>query len=361
MREPVEESRRMSVGNQPARTGTVFGNLAVVDPVKRPGAAPARPVAPARPGSPGAEVAPAAAAAQAAARRGSLVDPIALAFLIGGPLILSLWFFPYYSASLVARVRSPYHLLLRPWGPVGLSFGVAGAALFFFMWLYPLRKHAQILSRVGNLGMWLRIHIIAGLTLPVVVAVHAGWRFTGVIGLGYWAMMLVIASGVVGRYLYVHIPRARNGVELTRDQIVAERRALVTEIAAATGLDPTQVERTLAPRAAAAAGRKGLGALWVMFLDDLDRGRTLRALERAWSRPRPGVGLNYHSSLPAALRLARREMALGQQMRLLDATHSLFSWWHILHLPVAVTAFLSLIIHIAVAVLVGGVFRGGTP
>ncbi|MBL0179469.1 MAG: hypothetical protein IPP98_10145 [Gemmatimonadetes bacterium] len=59
-------------------------------------------------------------------------------------------------------------------------------------------------------------------------------------------MMVVIASGVIGRYLYVRIPRARNGVELTREEVAGRRRELIGELAETTGLGVDVVERTLA-------------------------------------------------------------------------------------------------------------------
>ena len=61
---------------------------------------------------------------------------------------------------------------------------------------------------------------------------------------------------MVGRYLYVHIPRRRDGLELTREEVAGERRTLLTRIAAATGRDPTEIERslTLAPSRAPAGG-----------------------------------------------------------------------------------------------------------
>ncbi|MGE5744416.1 MAG: hypothetical protein ACM368_10805, partial [Gemmatimonadota bacterium] len=53
------------------------------------------------------------------------------------------------------------------------------------------------------------------------------------------------------------------------------------------------------------------------------------------------------------LRLAKREMALTQQGRMLDATHALFRWWHVLHRPVAIAALLAVLVHVTVVVALG--------
>jgi hypothetical protein len=280
---------------------------------------------------------------------------VALACLLAIPLGFTLRYLPFYALDLSGRVRAPLNPLLRPSGPLGLAFGIAGASLFVFMWLYPLRKRLAGLRGVGGLAPWLRVHILAGLLLPFVVAVHAAWRFTGLIGLGYAAMMLVVLSGIVGRYLYAHIPRHQNGLELSRDETANERRALLTQIAAATGLDPTDVERAREADAGAHAAPGLAGTLARLVSGDLRRRRALRDLERRWSQQRPGFPAPDPHAVRAALLLARRELALDQQVRMLEATRRVFRWWHVAHLPVAITAFLAIIIHVTVAVWIGGV------
>jgi hypothetical protein len=284
-----------------------------------------------------------------------VLDRVALACLLAIPLGVTLRYLPYYALGISGRSRDALHPLLSPSGPLGISFGLAGAALFLFMWLYPLRKHLPAIRRLGSVATWLQVHILAGLALPLAVAVHAGWRFTGLIGLGYAAMALVVLSGVVGRYLYSHIPRRQDGVELSREGVASERRALLTRIAAATGLDPTVVGRTLHPGPEPGAGRGIAGTLARLIVGDLERRRATRDLARLWSQPRPGQTAPDPRALAEAVRLARREVALGQQVRMLEATHRVFAWWHVAHLPVAITAFLAIFVHVGVAVLVGGV------
>ena len=38
---------------------------------------------------------------------------------------------------------------------------------------------------------------------------------------------------------------------------------------------------------------------------------------------------------------------------MLDATHAVFRWWHVLHRPVAIAALLAVLIHVAVVVALG--------
>jgi hypothetical protein len=292
------------------------------------------------------------------ARRALAGDRVALAVLLALPLATTLWGISYYAAPVAERVRAPLHPLLRPSGLVGQSFGILGLALFLFMWLYPLRRSIKWLAWTGALGSWMRVHVVSGLALPGLVAVHAGWRFDGLIGLGYWSMLLVSLSGIVGRYLYVHIPRSRNGLELSIDESANQRRALVTEIAAALGRDPVLVSRTLEAVLEPAPARGLLGALRRLLLDDVQRWLAVHRLRRTWSAPGPdGVRVD-PATIRRALALARREIALGQQLHMLEGTQRLFRFWHVAHRPVAITALLAVLIHVAVAVAMGQTWLG---
>ena len=109
-------------------------------------------------------------------------------------------------------------------GTIGQSAGILALLIFVFLWLYPLRKKYRALAFTGSVARWLDVHILAAIGLPLLLAIHASWRFEGIVGLGYFAMLIVCASGVVGRYLYVRIPRSRSGVASTREEVATERR-----------------------------------------------------------------------------------------------------------------------------------------
>ena len=291
--------------------------------------------------------------------------PILVIVLV--PVLLTLWGWSYYAAPAGVRLRSPLHALLKPSGPVGLGLGVLAFAGFLFLWLYPLRKKVKALAWTGAVGSWLRIHIFAGIAIPLLAAVHAGWRFDGLIGLGYLSMLLVALSGIIGRYLYVRIPRSRSGLELTMDEVQGRRRSLITEIAARTGEDPLTVERELALRnerelaltagiARARATASGpLAILFALFADDWARRRAVARLKRRWSGPMPNGTRHDNGAVRTLANLAKQELGLAQQLRMLDATRSVFGLWHVVHRPFALLALLAVAIHVVVAIVVGGV------
>ena len=278
-----------------------------------------------------------------------------LLVLIGVPVAVTAWGLPYYLATTAQRLRHPLHPLLKSSGPVGLAFGALALVMFLFMWLYPLRKQAKWLAWTGPIGEWMNVHVVMGLALPVIAAVHAGWHFDGLIGLGMLAMVIVSLSGLVGRYLYTHIPRDRAGLELSLEQVGGERRALLTQIAIAIGLTPQDAERSLALDPRPYAGLDLVRTFARLVADDWSRWWTMQRLRREWSRRVAGRAPLDRRALAAALKLARREMALQQQMRALEATRRVFAWWHVAHRPFAMTALLAVLVHVGVAIWIGGV------
>ena len=282
------------------------------------------------------------------------ISPDSIGLAVGWllPAVVTVWGASYYFAQAGDRVRHPLHALLKPSGTLGQAFGFLGLALFLFMWLYPLRKAFGPHVKLGSVATWMRIHTVVGLSLPFLIAVHAGWRFRGLIGLGYLAMLTVSASGIVGRYLYGRIPRSRAGLELTRDEIAARRRSLVTEIAVTLRLDPHAIDAALAPVGVEVGTRGVGGTVRQLVTDDLSRWRAVGELRRRWKQAARDAGADSRA-VERAVRLAKEEIRLGQQLRVLEATQRVFRYWHVAHRPVSVTALIAVAIHVGVAIVMG--------
>ena len=303
------------------------------------------------------EVAPQTSKAPADSRRSrtSSFVPLRAVMVALVPIIaIVAWGLPYYAAPLAERLRSSYHDWLKPSGVIGLAAGFLAFALFAFLWLYPLRKRLGKARFLGPIPKWLDVHIFAGVMVPILAALHAGFRFTGIIGLGYFAMLVVAFSGIVERYLYLRIPRSRTGIELGREQVSSERRDILGSLVESTGLDPRLLTELLQP--VRLNKRFGVvGTLFQMMRDDFDRRRAIR---RVLHELKQQPGHNNPAQLKRIRNLARRELALGQQLRLLEGTQRIFRMWHAFHLPFAVTAFIAVAIHVTVAILFGATWFG---
>lgn len=273
---------------------------------------------------------------------------VSVAILIGMTIAGS----GYYFASSADQVRSPLHPWLRPSGYIGQSAGILSVLIFVFLWLYPFRKKHRWLAWTGAMSKWMDVHVATALVLPFLAAIHAAWRFDGVIGLGYWSMIIVALSGIAGRYLYVHIPRSASGLELTAEEIAAERHELMVSVAETSGLPVAQVESVLRSDPTPHEGAGFMKTIVLMVKDDLARRRAARALRRICAN-RPGGQQLDRRALREVVRLASREMALTQQARMLEATRNIFRFWHVAHRPFALTALVAVLVHVGVVVAMG--------
>jgi hypothetical protein len=258
----------------------------------------------------------------------------------------------YYRLPIAERVRSPLHAILKPSGIVGQTAGLLALAIFVFLWLYPLRKKWRALAFTGSVGRWMDVHIVAALSLPLLLPLHAAWRFGGVIGLGFWAMMIVCASGIVGRYLYVRIPRSRSGTELSLEEVSGQRRALTQQIVEATGLDLGHVRELLSVGPSRTEPRSGWAIAGRLLASDFALRRARRELRSRWQRYGRSATLDAHS-IDRVIELAVREMELAERVALLHLTQRVFRWWHVAPRPLALTARMAVLIHVAVVVAVG--------
>lgn len=103
---------------------------------------------------------------------------------------------------------------------VGHGIGIAGFVLMLMTaTLYSLRK-LRVDAGWGSTASWLKFHMVTGLVGPYMVLLHTAMRFHGLAGLTMLLTVLVVASGLVGRFLYTRVPRS--------PQAAARRRAFAT-------------------------------------------------------------------------------------------------------------------------------------
>ena len=117
---------------------------------------------------------------------------------------------PYLLASLVVAVIAGGWLTrdrlgINPGEGIGYWLGIAGASMMVILLGYPLRKRGGAIIP-GSVGAWFKIHMTLGVLGPLLVLFHAGfsWRALNS-GVALWAMILVVISGLIGRYLHVHL------------------------------------------------------------------------------------------------------------------------------------------------------------
>jgi hypothetical protein len=126
----------------------------------------------------------------------------------------------YYTTALVERPRHELYWSLKPGGERGILYGVVGTAMMTLMLAYSLRKRVRWLRRWGPLEVWLDIHIYLGVFGSLLVVLHTSFKFGGIVSLSFWSMVVVASSGVVGRYLYLRLPRGKSVLTAAEKRVV---------------------------------------------------------------------------------------------------------------------------------------------
>ncbi len=262
---------------------------------------------------------------------------MALAFLWSGH--------GFYATPLVERAHHDGYWRFKPGGSVGLPLGLVGTGMMLVLLLYSVRKRVRALRRLGPLSRWLDVHIFLGVMGPLFVVLHSSFKVQGLVALSFWSMIAVAASGVLGRYLYLQIPRTRAGDELTLAELVEQDRQLSARLRRDFGLDERLLQR-LEALASPSAG-PGLGsASWGIVAAQLSLGRRLAAFGRECRGVPPGL----HREL---LRVARQKAVVRRRIVFWDALHRLFHHWHVVHKPFAIVMYLFMVVHVVVASLTG--------
>jgi hypothetical protein len=145
--------------------------------------------------------------------------------MLAGIVILTFVFLAYfglsyYSTSLEERFFHPLHNLLKPSGIWGHGLGILGSLFMILgVLLYMIRKRMRSLSRLGYLKHWLEFHIFLCTLGPILVLFHTSFKFGGLVAISFWSMVAVFVSGIIGRFIYIRIPRTIEGRELSLSEV----------------------------------------------------------------------------------------------------------------------------------------------
>ena len=121
------------------------------------------------------------------------------------------WFKLAVALSALASVAYlAYRPPVKPYGGtwLGYTLGTVGAALILWLLWFGVRKRSYR-SRVGTVQGWLSAHVYLGTALVVIVTLHTGFEVGwNIHTLAYVLMLIVIASGFYGVFLYLRVPEA---------------------------------------------------------------------------------------------------------------------------------------------------------
>lgn len=243
-------------------------------------------------------------------------------------------------------------LRLEAGSDLGYWIGVAGGGAMLALFTYPLRKRLPLLRHLGATRHWFVFHMLMGVAGPWLILVHCGFRVGSMnAAVALAAMLVVAASGVVGRFLYRHVHQGLDGRRAELAELRSRLDATHDKLATSLALAPKVREHLFAFEKALLAAPAGSPAVALLS-------SSTRAARAARRQARQLI----HQALataPETLDAERRdrirwhwqgqaeqhiEQALGVVQ--LRAWERLFAGWHLLHLPFVYVMVVCAIVHV---------------
>lgn len=251
----------------------------------------------------------------------------------------------FYEATGDAQLDHLWYDRWRPAGVIGRALGTAAVAAFLFNLAYGLRRRLRSWHSWGHLRLWMSAHVFLGLLGGGLLLLHSSFRMTSPVAQwSAWAVIVLVGTGVVGRYLYAMVPhtafgeedpdglRARTALALRElRQVWPQGHAATEELAACVRVDQR------------ASHKRGAALLLLGPLRPLARRiRVQLWLRRAPVRPPPQV-------LREVRVLAAELLAHAQDLAVATVAASLLARWRLVHLLAAALMVATAVWHIKTA------------
>jgi hypothetical protein len=225
--------------------------------------------------------------------------------------------------------------------PIGHAIGWVGTASMLIMHVYSLRRRVRALSHWGKLRSWLQFHIFCGLQGAMLVTFHSLHLKTvgNIAGITIVLTLVVVCSGIFGRYLFSLLPKNLNGERLFARDI--ERELQETAALFSRSAQPAIEAAVAEIEKAQPIDQKA--SLVELVKEDLRARRTFRHLETAIRGARRS---SPSSELEDFYVLVRRRAILARRLAMLTGAERLFRNWTVLHKPLTYLLAGAVVLHI---------------
>ncbi len=266
-------------------------------------------------------------------------------------IIYFLWFgYDFYRTPYQERPFHSAYSLLKSGGEIGHGFGIIGSAMMVLMLLYSLRKRWKFMQGWGKLARWLDVHIFFGIIGPSLIILHSAFKVQGLISVSFWSMILVVLSGILGRYLYLKIPRDFSGEELTLNQIRQETARISTELRQKYGISQNEFDRFFERYEIKKLSEKNLIQLFFhLILFDVKKQFIRRQIKR-WMNTLGEIPLQQQKQI---IPLVWKKIQIEQRLLIWNKIHQIFHYWHVFHKPFAIIMYMIMLIHVGISLWLG--------
>lgn len=249
-------------------------------------------------------------------------------------LYLSYVGWTYYQTSLEERFYHPHHNWFKPSGLYGQGMGILGTLMILFgVVIYIARKRYNFMSKYLRLKYLLEFHIFLCVLGPILILFHTAFKFGGIVSIAFWSMVAVVLSGVIGRFIYIQIPRTIGGRELSLNEVKSMKTDLTAVLNEKFKLDAQTIE------------------LIINFTSEEQSSQSKTSISSlAKLLKSKQFPVNERKSI---LKMIKHERTLSRKIGRLQTMQKLFKYWHVVHLPFALLMLVIVIIHVSVTLAFG--------
>lgn len=237
-----------------------------------------------------------------------------------------------------------YPIIYEPNKGIWHPLGWLGSGMMVVMMLYSLRKRLAFMSSLGSMRRWLSAHMFLGIMGPLLVTLHTTFKFHGIIATSFWCMIVTMVFGILGRYIYVQIPRSITGAELgvqDIDRMVENLNSQLSRYLESKNLQSLFSSINTADKV---KDINPLVALLFMVKADVENIYRVNNIRRVLKSK-----FNLHWKMREEIvNLLKKKASLIRRRNLLSTSHRLLHYWHVFHVPLAIVMFIIMFLHIAV-------------
>lgn len=255
--------------------------------------------------------------------------------------------YDYYNTPLEERFYHERHQWFKPAGVYGHGLGIVGTLLILTGVVgYIAKKRYKVLARFGRLKYWLEFHIFLCTLGPIMILFHTAFKFGGIVSISFWSMVLVVISGVIGRFIYIQIPRTIEGRELSLEELRASKSNLKQKMRSEYNLSEDQLDKIemILQNEHFLQHLTFKNFIFSPFEIQRIRKKILDTLSRH--------ELN-HVTLKEMMKPIVKEIRISRQITQLNTMVKLLKYWHVAHLPFALIMLIIMVIHVAVTLAFG--------
>jgi len=247
----------------------------------------------------------------------------------------------------------PTERFIGPTSGTGYALGIVGGSLMLVLLLYPLRKKARWLAKAGSVQSWFQVHILFGVVGPICVLYHANFSFGAAnSNVALWLMLAILGSGLLGRYFYSKIHDGLSGHETDYAELKANAERLRTVTPSVTFMPElltrlaAEEQRLLQDSVRCPVLVRPFYIAWRSLLARLRLNRHVKRAMAAASTQSALIDAHRARLQQTAFAYIDRRMSATQSVAEYQSYANLFSWWHLLHLPLYLMMLVAGIVHV---------------